>query len=455
MLTPKMQQALKVLQLSNLELDTYLEQELAENPALDKVEQEETTGDTESSNGTDANEEPVDDDRFVDAWNDYYYEGRDFSRRSDGGREDTKRGFIENTLTKEESLASHLMRQLRISLDDPCDLKIGEWIIGEIDERGYFSGDIEEKAAELGVSVEDVQGVLDRVQTFDPPGIGAGSIQECLEIQLYNECPNDSVARKIVREHWHEFEKRQFGRIAKALGLSVEEIQEKAEFIATLDPWPGRRFSGEAARYIIPDVIVTEIDGEHLVMLNDDSLPRLRISSEYHRMLKNGRIGDDAANYIRQKFNSARWLIKNIEQRKSTIFKVTRCIMELQRDFLEKGPGALKPLTLQDIATRVDMHESTISRVTNNKYVQTPQGIFELKFFFSSSIGTDVGEDASASAVKEKIRRLVEGEPKQKPLSDQKMADILKREGLNIARRTVTKYREAMKILPSKLRKVY
>ncbi len=465
MLTPKMQQALKVLQLSTLELDVFLRQELTENPTLEEREEqaeEEQPEKEESEDGSEKVSEPDNgqlgdqqsDDSFVDAWNDYYYEGKDFSRPF-YGREDTKRAFIENTLTRPESLASHLTTQLRLSVDDPEELRIGEWVIGEIDDRGYFTGEIQEGVEVLDVTEEDIQGSLDRIQLFDPLGVGGRNVQECLEIQLYAMRPHDSLSRKIIREHWKEFEKRQFTKIASALSVSVEDVLECADFISTLDPWPGRKYSGETAPAIIPDVIVTEVDGEYVVMLNDDNLPRLRISSHYRNMLKNGRLGKEEAQYIRQKFNSARWFIKNIEQRKSTIYKVTCCIMDLQHDFLDKGASGLKPLTLQDIASRVEMHESTISRVTNNKYVQTPQGIFELKYFFSSSIRTDGGESASALAVKDRIRRLIENELKTKPLSDQKIANILKREGYNIARRTVTKYREALNILPSKLRKQY
>jgi len=473
-LTPKMQQAIEILQLSSLELEKYIEKELTENVLLEEEptqnqETEDSSGDGSAEDHVAVaeppeNEEPQksDTERDIDAeieslmtsYSDYRYEGRDFSVSDQDG----KRGFIENTAAEAESMTSSLMRQLSLSTDDPTDYKIGEWIISEIDDRGYFSSSIEERAEKLGIEPEEIIRVLEIIQTFSPTGIGARNLSECLLIQLdasYTEHPWFEKLRELVRDHLEQLAKKQYPKIASALKISIQEVQDIAAVIASLEPMPGRYFGNRDVIYIVPDVIVKKVDGEYVIYTNDDGLPRLRISSFYKKLLKTHKDNQQTKEYIRDKLRSAQWLVKNIQQRKETIQKVAQNIVDVQRDFFDRGIAHLRPLTLKEIAERIGMHESTVSRVTTNKYMETPRGIFELKYFFSSGIESSYGQATSSTSVKEMIRILIENEDKHKPFSDQKITELLNRRGLNIARRTAAKYREELGILSSKYRREY
>jgi len=385
------------------------------------------------------------------SYSDYSYEGRDFSVSG----EDGKRGFIENTAAQPESMSKDLMSQLSLSTENATDYKIGEWIISEIDDRGYFSSSIEVGAQELGVAPEEVENVLKIIHTFIPIGIGARDLRDCLLIQIEASHYDKSLLNKIVRNHLEMLAKKQYPAIARALKISVEQVQELGALIASLEPMPGRHFGSREAIYITPDVIVTKVDGEYVAHVNDNGLPRLRISSLYRKLLKNRNGDPKTKEYIRDKLRSAQWLVTNIQQRKDTIQKVAQSIVDVQKDFLDRGIAYLKPLTLKDIAEQVEMHESTISRVTASKYMETPSGIFLLKYFFSSAIENSCGEAASSKSVKEMIRTLIDNEDKHKPLSDQRSTELLSRNGINIARRTVAKYREEIGILSSKYRREY
>ena len=466
-MTPKMQQAIEMLQLSTIELETYLEQQLTENPLLEEVPSEDQEADASSSaeqtttTETPGDEEPKSDEseRDIDkeieslmaSYTDYSYGGRDFGVSG----EDGKRGFIENTAAEPESMSKDLMKQLSLSTENATDYKIGEWIISEIDERGYFSSSIEAGSQTLGIAPEEVERVLKIIQTFTPTGMGARDLRDCLLIQIEASHNGRPHLKKIVQDHLEPLAKKQYPAIARALKISVEQVQELGIVIASLEPLPGRYFGNREALYITPDVIVKKVDGEYVVYVNDDGLPRLRVSSLYRKLLKNRNGDPKTKEYIRDKLRSAQWLVKNIQQRKDTIQRVAQNIVDVQKDFLDRGIAHLKPLTLKDIAERVEMHESTISRVTASKYMETPRGIFLLKYFFSSGIENSYGEATSSKSVREMIRTLIDNEDRHKPLSDRRITELLLRRGINIARRTVAKYREELGILSSKYRREY
>ena len=455
-LTPKMQQAMYMLQLPLLVLETYLRQELVENPVLEEEtappEDQESAG-TEEASSPDESEEDHILEKFEDAWNEYYFEGSDFAGRSED--EEAKRAYVESSITKMESFTSHLLSQLRLSTDDAQELRIGEWIIGEIDGRGYFTSSVEECATALGVSQEAVEAVLSVIHAFEPTGVGARDLRECLLLQIEGRYPDNQPLKELVANHLDAVQKRQLPRIAERMNVGIDEVDELVKLVATLEPRPARAYTGEEVQYVVPDAIVTKVDGEYVVTVTDDSMPRIRISAYYRRLLADNGTSKEVAEYIKGKYRAAKWLLKNIEQRKSTIYRVTSCIVDIQKEFLDKGEAFLKPLTLQEVAERVGLHESTISRVTSNKYVDTPQGIFELKHFFSSSIENLHGDAKSSRSVRSFVAHLIDEEDKKRPLSDQQLADTLRRRGLNIARRTVTKYRESLGLLASKLRKEY
>ncbi len=454
-LTPKMQQAMHMLQLPLLELETYLRQQLVENPVLEELppsEDGQGLPDEEVAGAGERELEQVS-DTFEDAWNEYYYEGSDLSRNRED--EEAKRAFAESSITKKESFTSYLLNQLRLATDDEEEYRIGEWIIGEIDDRGYFTSSVEQGASALGVPAERVESVLGKIQTFDPTGIGARDLRECLLLQIDARHPDNEQLKRLVSDYLELLQKRQLPKIAQEMRIDVEQVEELAKLVATLEPRPGRNYTGDETQYVVPDGTVTKVGDEYVVTTNDDSMPRIRVSSYYRKLLQNPDTPKEVLDYVRGKYRAAKWLLSNIEQRKSTIYRVTKCIMDMQREFLDKGEAFLKPLTLQEVAERVGLHESTISRVTSKKYVDTPQGIFELKHFFSSSIENQNGDAKSATSVRKMIAELIEAEDKTKPLSDQQIAELLRAKGLNIARRTVTKYREALGVLPSKLRKEY
>ncbi len=482
-MTPKLQQALKLLQMPAIELQQMLKQEIMENPLLEEVEEyedivEETEQQADSS-GEDgdgvmptdapapvADEAPVEDpveaktdgaeagDERVD-WDEYFNDGFDIGRA--GAEEEHKEEFFEKVPVAKRSFTDQLMGQLRIVTDDPQMVRIGDYLVGSLDESGYLTCDLEEVAGTFGVTVEEVDKVLELIQAFDPPGVGARNLQECLLLQLHFRGLNDSIAAAIIRDHFDEFKQKKYVDIARKLRISVQDVQDQCKLISTLDPKPGLEVVAEDPKYVIPDLIVDSIDGKYVVYLNDRNIPRLRVSQHYHdELMREVRDGDsEAREFINARLKSAKWLIQTIEQRRRTMVKVMECIVRKQRDFFDKGTAFLRPLTLQQVASEINMHESTVSRVTTNKYVQTPRGVFELKFFFSSSLGTQDGGEVSAKSAKDKIRRIIEAETDRTPLSDQKIADMLKKEGLNIARRTVAKYREQLNILPARMRKQY
>ena len=350
------------------------------------------------------------------------------------------------------SLTDHLMEQLRFAVSGPETLRVGEAIIGNLDEDGYLRAELDEIATGTGSSVETVDAALLLVQGFDPRGVAARSVQECLLLQLTIDPDPDPVSIEILERYFEDLGRRRYAEIARAMKLSLDRIMESVEEIQGLEPKPGRRFGSNDSRYIAPDVTIQKVGADYVVLLNEEGIPRLRVNSLYRSLLR--RSGDEAKQYVEQKIRSAVWLIKSVEQRQRTLRRVAQSLVNFQREFLDKGLPYLRPLALRDVGDDINMHESTISRVTTNKYVQTPQGLFELKYFFHSGIASNSGAMVSSVSVKKTIRDMVDAESGAAPMSDQEIAQVLHGQGLTIARRTVAKYREELGILPSHQRRL-
>lgn len=453
-LTQKMQQALQILQMSSMELEQHVQQELEQNPFLEVVQKRD---EPDMTPPLPAPATPEEDQQFNEAWDldrfaDRWKEGTDLSRNEDL---DARRQYYENSITQEESLRAHLLGQLRVATDDEVLFEVGERIIiGDMDDRGYFTGDVAVIAEELSVAPDKVEQALKIIQTFDPTGVGARDVVECLLLQIDAEYPDEPQLRVLVESYLEELKRRQIPQIAKAMRVTPDRVEHLKALLATLNPWPGHQYSSGPPQYVTPDVIVEKADDRFVVRLMNDRLADIRINNDYAKKIREGAERQDAE-YIRQKMESARWLTRNIEQRQQTIVKVAQAICDFQSEFLEKGVEHIRPLTLQVIADEVGVHESTVARTTRGKYIQTPQGLFELKYFFSPGLRRETGEDQSSKSVMAAVRKIVDEEDKRKPLSDQKIADLLNAQGLNIARRTVTKYREAMGILSTTLRRQY
>jgi RNA polymerase sigma-54 factor len=459
MLTLKMQQAIQILQLSGIELDQYVQQELETNPVLDQEAKEEPAlnplpPSTTPTGEKDAFEDSFDLDAYASDWeyDPRHKEGIDLSRNPDTA---ARRQYYQDSITQEESLASRLLTQLRLATMDDKVHRIGEAIVGDIDDRGYFTGSLEDIAQAFEVPVTDAERVLYTIQRFEPTGVGARDVVECLLLQIRVEYPEEEQLRTLVLEHLLELERRQIPKIAKAMNVTPERVEELKGMLGKLNPWPGYEYTSAPPQYVTPDVIVEKIDEKYVVYLSDERVPQLRINQHYRDLVRNSKIERKDKQYLRDKVESAKWLIRNIEQRQQTILRIARAIVEFQEEFLERGVEFIRPLTLQEIADKVGVHEATVSRTTRGKYMQTPQGLFELKYFFSPGLRRDSGEAQSSKSVQSLIKKIVDEENKSKPLSDQKIADMLKQQGLNIARRTVTKYREAMGLLSTSMRKAY
>ncbi len=470
-MTPQLQQAIKLLQLSRIELIETINQELEANPVLEEASNEpepeqpaqsaegtgETNWETPAMPSLAASEEekiPWEEKAMQEVdWKEFW---DDESRTSlpSYSFEEKELPNYENLLTKTSDLTEHLMWQLQMARMSEDERQIGGLIIGNLDKNGYLKTTVEEIAQEAETSVELVEQVLKKIQLFDPVGVAARDLRECLLIQLDVLGIDDPLVREIIENHLPHLERHNYQAIVKATGHTMEEVGHAIDVITSLEPRPGRSYSTEAVQYIVPDIYVYKVDDDYVVALNDEGMPRLRINSYYREAIKNGQAPSDAKEFIQGKLKSALWLIRSIHQRQRTIYKVTKSIVKFQREFLDKGIAYLKPLILRDVAEDVGMHESTISRVTTNKYVHTPQGIFELKFFFSVGLKRgDGGEDVATQSVKERIRQLIQSEDPTKPYSDKQIADILAKDNIRIARRTVAKYRDLMGILPSSRRK--
>jgi RNA polymerase sigma-54 factor len=455
--------AIKLLQLSRLELMDTIRRELEENPALEEVA--DGTGEEPLSESFETVEPPPPElppgqvlagegkVREEFDWSGFL---DDFSTpsRVPVETEDREAPKYEAFITRKESLNDHLLWQFLMTKPSREDEEIASLIIGNLNKDGYLQVSVEEIAATVTTAPEKVEPVLALLQTFDPIGVCARDLKECLLIQARYLGFDRTIITEIISEHLPNLEKKNYKAICKALKISMEEVVSAVNVIRAMEPRPGRQFGDETPQYIIPDIYVYKMDNDFVVVLNDDGMPKLRLNSLFKRSVGRGRrIAGEAEDYIHDKVRSAAWLIKSIHQRQKTIYRVMESILRFQRGFFENGIAHLKPMVLRDVAQDIGMHESTISRVTTNKYAYTPQGIFELKYFFNSSIKRDEGGAIASASVMEKIRQLIASEDPKRPHSDDKIAQLLKQENIQIARRTVAKYREMMRVLPSNKRK--
>ena len=461
-LTPSLQQAIKLLPMSTIELSDLLNQEMVENPLLEEVPTEELQP-ADAAPAADKPAEPAAETSAEknDTWDDADYEYFFGDYLDDGYRPRTPTEVkelppIENTLSTSASLADHLMWQLSIQSDNEQLRELGSAIIGNLDDDGYLVASVAEIAAMGDWSVEAVTRALAHIQTFDPIGVAARDLQECLLLQIRHLGLEGTPTEKIVSEHLRLLQNHQVPELARRLGLTIDELKDHIEIIKHLDPKPGSRYNPSQSQYVIPDVYVVKVEDHYEVFLNEEGLPQLRISPVYRRLLDKSASENNAETraYVKDKFRSALWLIKSVDQRQKTIHKVATSIVNFQRDFLDHGIEHLRPLVLRDVANDIGMHESRVSRVVNNKYMHTPQGVYEMKFFFHSGISSSYGESVSSVTIKQRIRKIIEAEDPRKPLSDSKIVSILQREGLMLARRTIAKYREELKIPTSNQRKV-
>ena len=446
-MNPRLYQAMDLLHMPLLQLEQHLKQELTANPFLEMEDPSEEPGVDEA-----VVEEPAKDEDEESEWEEILLNGFDSGYRAGSTYEE--REYHERVPITTISLWDYLETQLRHSHEfSDSEGRIGGEIIGNIDEDGFLTCPLDEIAAVTGAPVEQVQTVLEKIQRFDPVGVAARDLRECLLLQMQDRHGTDLLAYRIVADHFHELSNHKWNDLAKKVGITPKEVQDAADVIATLDPKPGRQFGEITGNYVVPDLIVEKIEGEYRVFLNDGNLPRLRISPIYLQLVKDRAFKGSAKEFVSSKLNSANWMVQAIEQRRQTMIRTMAYILERQREFFDKGVQHLKPLTLKEVADAIGMHESTISRVTNEKFCQTPRGVFRLKYFFSSGLSRDDGEDVSARGIKARIQELVGAEDPKRPLTDQKIVELLRREGTQIARRTVQKYRDQLGILSSRFRK--
>jgi RNA polymerase sigma-54 factor len=451
-LAPQLQQSLQILQAPTLELRNIVQQELQTNPVL------------EEEIGTFESEEQAKDDRefeeeferlakLDEEWRDYMAQSVSYSSRNPEDEE--RRQFFFDSLASQETLQQHLLEQLNTAEVSKSQREAAELIVGNIDELGFLQSSLAEISQNTTHSVEELQQMLDLVQTFHPVGVGARDLKDCLLIQLRRLGKQDSLEYQIVNGFLEDLGRRRFPEVARRLGVSVEQVQRAANFISTLDPKPGQIFSPDPNSYVLPDVSVDKIDDGYSVTLNGDQIPHLRISKTYKDLMTQGSNGADVRDYIREKIRSGKFLIKSIHQRQQTILNIANEIVKRQHEFLELGTAFLKPMTMVQIADAVGVHETTVSRAISGKYLATPQGVFEMKYFFTPGYQTVDGAALSNTSVKEAIADLVRNEQPRNPLSDKEIVEILSDRGIPIARRTVAKYRAELNILPSNLRKQY
>lgn len=461
-MTPQLQQAIKLLQLTRMELQDLVLQELEENPLLEETTELEEIHEPDTLEVAEQEHEPEQDntdfhevetgEETLRDW-DSYLDGYNYSSGEQQYGGDDERPSFENLLTRKGTLIDHLLWQLHMGQYSEMDVRVGEVIIGNVDDSGYLRASLQEIAVASSATEEDVQDVLECIQEFDPPGVAARDLRECLLIQAWNLGMKGSVVEGILQNHLGDLEKRNYKQIVRSLKIDINQVLAASRIISELDPRPGSSFSTDDTHYISPDIFVHKVGEDYVVMLNEEGLPSLKVSTQYADVRGSGTIDSQAEHYISDKMRSALWLIKSIQQRQRTIYKVAKSIIRFQREYFDHGIEYLRPLVLRDIAEDIGMHESTISRVTTNKYMQTPQGLFELKYFFNSGLSTSEGDFVASESVKIRIKEIIEKENPKKPLSDQKIADLLTSQAVNIARRTVTKYREMLNFGSSSERK--
>lgn len=464
-ITPQLQQAIKLLQMSRMELESAVRSELEENPILDEAEvlreddilrTKEAAAEIDSGVPDAANDQVSQDPQKQDEfeWESYIEANQKPPQSGMAGSEEIMN--YENVITASQTLHDHLYWQVKMNGFSQEEEQAADALIGSIDDDGYLKIPLDQIAEEEKADIELLKDTLTLIHEFDPPGVGARDLKECLLIQAKHLQEDTHDLVNLINNHLKDLEKKNYDAIAKAMNRDVSDIIDICKIIYAMDPKPGRAFVSSETHYVTPDVYVYKVGDDYVVSLNEEGLPRLKISNFYKNMLKSGKTtGDKTQEYIQEKLRSAVWLIKSIHQRQRTIYKVAESIVKHQRDFFEKGSEHLKPMILRDIANDIGMHESTVSRVTTAKYVHTPQGIYELKYFFNSGISSGDGDSLASESVKVKIRDLVAKENPKSPLSDQKLVELLKIDGIQIARRTVAKYRDVLKILPSSQRKKY
>ena len=455
-MTPELRQAITVLQLSSLELSRYVEQQLQENPLLELRDDDgEKNFELVDKDNTDAG---VEEKKEYDLdWELYFQDSSDLGfSRQERYREQPEYSY-ENYLFRAPTLSEYLLSQLYLS---PCtngDRAVAEYLIGNIDDQGYVRVSLEEVAARMKVSQAEAAMVLSLIQSFDPPGVGARDLSECLMIQYGLLGIDNEIVKELIENHLEDLAKGKISRIAHELGVAVQDVQKAADILKTLDPKPGRNFSSlNDNRYIVPDVVVEKVEGEYVILVNDVIAPRIMINSTYRSVLsKDKKCDSQTRRFVESKLNAAAWLLRSIEQRRRTLYKVANCLADMQRDFLDCGIKYLKPLNLKNVAEKVGLHESTISRATSNKYIQTPQGVFEMKHFFSTGLNNSAGSTTSSECIKKMLQEMVAGEDSRAPLNDQKISEIFKQKGIKISRRTVAKYRDELNIPAIGKRKRY
>ncbi|MDL1962814.1 MAG: RNA polymerase factor sigma-54 [Deltaproteobacteria bacterium] len=461
-MTPQLQMSIKLLQLSRLELAEVIRQELEENPALEEVQNfadEEAQTDQSEAVSDDIPaikevkiEEKINDD--ID-WNNYLDEYNSTGKTTFETEKKTTPNF-DSFIARKESLNDHLLWQLLMTFPTAEEEKLGSLIIGNLNKDGYLDISVEELIATSGSTPDKVNQVLSLIKTFDPTGVGASDLKECLLIQAEHFKLDNTIVIDIIKNHIKHLENKNYKVIAKELEVNIREVVSAVNIIKEFEPKPGRTFSIEEPQYINPDIFVYKFEDDFLILMNDDDVPKLHVNALYKQFIsRDGKVSNNVREYLQDKMRSASWLIKSIYQRQKTIYRVMESIMKFQREFFEKGLAYLKPMVLRDVAEDIDMHESTISRVTTNKYAYTPQGIFELKYFFNSSINRINGDAMASASVQEKIRQIILNEDVKKPYSDDKIVKLLKESNVKIARRTVAKYRGMMELLSSSKRKQF
>lgn len=440
-MTPELRQAINVLQLSTLELTNFIQEQLLENPLLETTEEAPENVEVEKEN-----------EEFDIDWQEY------FADKSDIGYQKEVKEVVpfENYLSRTPSLQEYLEEQVRYSRLNDDDFALAQFVIGNLDKWGYCSFDTEQTAVDLGITSEKLDEIIELIQTLEPDGIGARNLAECLIIQLKKQNKLTPLLEQIINKYLDDIGKGKITKVANSLGISITQLQENMDVLKTLNPKPGAGFgSNQDTRFIVPDIIIEKIDNEYIVLVNDISTSRLMVNDLYKEILNSNSADKITKTFIERKLHGAIWLIKSIEQRRITLYRIANALVNLQRDFLDKGAKYLLPLTLKDVAEHVQVHESTVSRAIANKYVQTPRGLYPLKQFFSSGVKNKMGKKVSSQVIKKTIEDIINSEDPGSPLSDQKLCDLLQEKGIKIARRTVSKYREELGILSAAQRKRY
>ncbi|MCD4654995.1 RNA polymerase factor sigma-54 [bacterium] len=460
-MTPNLQLAIKLLQLNKMELIEAVNAELQENPAFDleSVSSDPVTAgneapDLDNKQSEDVSVEGLSPQEKLSMgemdWDSYFDNGADYGTFF---REKKEPFLYENFIHRSETLSEHLLWQLSMTRLSPADQRVAVRIICNLDDDGYLTSSVEDIAMRMGIETQLVEEILSEIQAFDPVGIGARNLKECLLIQVNQaEFKPHPLAESIIKDHLPQIERNAFKEIARLLSSDIQDVLDAADFIRSLEPKPGREFGTSITQYIQPDVYIYKIDNKYHIVLNEQGLPKLRINKLYQHYKKVG-VDQKTRQYVEQKFRNALWLIKSVEQRQRTIYKVAESILKFQKAFFENGIQELRPLVLRDVAEDIEMHESTVSRVSTSKYIHTPQGIFEIKYFFHSGLSTLHGEDVSSIRVKEMIKNLILNENPGSPMSDRQIMDYIRGQGITIARRTIAKYREELKIPPSNRRR--